>query len=90
VIPCLMLLRGGVRSVVLGVFGVATPERVALSDSICTALQIVEHLQDVGEDYTRGRIYLPREDMARFGCDENALGAESVAAITLSTVNGSG
>ena len=52
----------------LGVFGLATPERVALSDSICTALQLVEHCQDVAEDLARGRIYLPAEDMERFGC----------------------
>ena len=54
----------------LHVFGAATPERIARSDRICDALQIIEHLQDVGEDYARGRVYLPREDMARFGCGE--------------------
>jgi hypothetical protein len=35
---------------VLAIFGVATPERMAWSDDVCTALQLVEHLQDVGED----------------------------------------
>ncbi len=39
-----------VGELVLGVFGLATPERVALSDSICTALQLAEHCQDVAED----------------------------------------
>jgi squalene synthase HpnC len=62
-----------VGEIVLGVFGVSTPERVALSDSICTALQLAEHCQDVAEDFADGRIYLPREDMARFGCDEREL-----------------
>jgi squalene synthase HpnC len=59
-----------VGELVLGVFGEATPENVALSDAICSALQIVEHLQDVAEDFAAGRVYLPAEDLARFGCTE--------------------
>jgi squalene synthase HpnC len=57
-----------VGELVLGVFGQATPARVALSNDICTALQLTEHCQDVAEDLVRGRVYLPAEDMARFGC----------------------
>jgi squalene synthase HpnC len=57
-----------VGELVLGVLGSATPERIALSDSICTALQLTEHCQDVAEDLARGRVYLPGEDLARFGC----------------------
>ncbi len=56
-----------VGEIVLGVFGAATPRRVALSDSICTALQLAEHCQDVAEDFAAGRVYLPAEDMRRFG-----------------------
>ncbi|MFJ6997255.1 squalene synthase HpnC [Streptomyces sp. NPDC003090] len=55
-----------VGRLVLAVSGTSTPERVRRSDAICTALQIVEHLQDVSEDLRRDRIYLPAEDMARF------------------------
>ena len=51
-------------------FRAATPDRIALSDRICAGLQVTEHIQDVAEDYTRGRVYLPREDLARFGCAE--------------------
>ena len=40
-----------VGELVLGVFGMATPVRVALSNSICTALQLAEHCQDVAEDF---------------------------------------
>jgi phytoene/squalene synthetase len=69
-----------VGELVLHVFGAATSERIALSNDICTALQVVEHLQDVGEDFARGRVYLPLEDMARFGCEEAELGAASVTA----------
>ncbi len=57
-----------VGRLVLGVFGVATPERVRASDRICTALQLAEHLQDVAEDLQRGRVYVPAEDLARFDC----------------------
>ena len=58
-----------VGELVLGVFGQATPARVAHSDEICTALQLIEHCQDVAEDLARGRrVYLPAEDLARFGC----------------------
>ncbi len=63
-----------VGELVLGVFGRATPELVALSDAICTALQLAEHCQDVAEDYEAGRVYLPREDLDRFGCSEQELG----------------
>jgi squalene synthase HpnC len=64
-----------VGELVLGVFGLASPERVALSDRICTALQLVEHCQDVAEDLRRGRIYMPAQDMRRCGCSEQDLQA---------------
>jgi squalene synthase HpnC len=69
-----------VGELVLGVFGAATPDRIALSDSICAALQIVEHLQDISEDYGRGRVYMPREDLVRFGCDDRDLSGEPTPA----------
>jgi len=66
-----------VGRIVLYVFGAATPERMILSDRVCTALQLAEHWQDVAEDYRAGRIYLPAEDMERFGCAETDLAAPS-------------
>jgi squalene synthase HpnC len=59
-----------VGRIVLYIFGAATPERIRLSDSICTALQLAEHWQDVAEDLANGRVYLPAEDLKRFGCTE--------------------
>jgi squalene synthase HpnC len=59
-----------VGQIVLCIFGAATPERIELSDRICTALQLAEHWQDVAEDLARGRIYLPADDLARFGVTE--------------------
>ncbi len=56
-----------VGQTVLAIFGYATPERIAWSDTICTALQLVEHWQDVAEDAIVGRVYLPMADMHRFG-----------------------
>ncbi len=56
-----------VGELVLGVFDLATPERIELSDRVCTALQLIEHLQDLGEDMGRGRMYIPERDRARFG-----------------------
>jgi len=71
-----------VGELVLGVFGAATPERIALSDRVCTGLQIVEHLQDIAEDHSRGRVYMPLEDMARFGCTEDDLAAAGTPTAT--------
>jgi squalene synthase HpnC len=68
-----------VGQIVLYIFGAATPERIRLSDSICTALQLAEHWQDVAEDLGQGRIYLPAEDLDRHGCTEADL-AEPTAA----------
>jgi squalene synthase HpnC len=65
-----------VGELVLGVLGLATPARIALSDSICTALQLAEHCQDVAEDLAADRVYLPGEDLARFGASTMELGAE--------------
>ncbi|MET7488139.1 squalene synthase HpnC [Streptomyces sp. NPDC005538] len=69
-----------VGRLVLGVTGTETPERVRLSDAICTALQIVEHIQDVTEDLGRDRIYLPAQDMKRFHVQEADLATPSAGA----------
>jgi squalene synthase HpnC len=66
-----------VGQIVLYIFGVATPRRIEFSDSICTALQLAEHWQDVAEDLAAGRIYLPGEDLERFGVTETDLAAPS-------------
>jgi squalene synthase HpnC len=56
-----------VGELVLHIFGAATDARIALSNEVCTALQLVEHWQDVAEDYGRGRVYVPADDLERFG-----------------------
>ncbi|GAP52697.1 squalene synthase HpnC [Streptomyces azureus] len=69
-----------VGRLVLAVTGTSTPERIRRSDMICTALQIVEHLQDVAEDLGRDRVYLPAADMKRFHVQEADLAAKSAGA----------
>lgn len=60
-----------VGRVFLWLFGYKDAERQELSDRICTGLQLANFWQDVASDYKRGRIYLPQEDMVRFGCNES-------------------
>jgi squalene synthase HpnC len=64
---------------VLAVFGASTPATVALSDPACSALQILEHCQDIGEDHRQDRIYLPQEDLARFGVPESDFAAAAAS-----------
>jgi squalene synthase HpnC len=68
-----------VGHIVLQVFGAFSERRAELSDHVCTALQLAEHWQDIAEDLRAGRVYLPREDMDRFGCSEADLAAASAA-----------
>jgi squalene synthase HpnC len=70
-----VLSANPVGRIVLYIFGQFTPERAELSDRICTALQLAEHWQDLGEDYRAGRIYLPGNDLDTYGCSEAELGA---------------
>jgi len=64
-----------VGRIVLGLFDASTPERIALSDQVCTALQLLEHLQDVAEDRRAGRIYLPQLLLSEYGVRESDLDA---------------
>jgi squalene synthase HpnC len=64
-----------VGRLVLAVFGRHDDASIIRSDQICTGLQLVEHFQDVAEDYHAGRIYLPEEDLERFGVTKDDLNA---------------
>jgi len=59
----------------LQLFDVRDAARLAQSDAICTALQLVNFWQDVASDWKRGRVYLPQEDLARFGVAEPGIAA---------------
>jgi squalene synthase HpnC len=63
-----------VGRLVLGIYGRAgEPELVAMSDSICTGLQLVNFLQDPPRDLELGRVYLPQEDLRAFGAKDGDL-----------------
>jgi squalene synthase HpnC len=62
-----------VGHLVLYLCGYRDAERQQLSDYTCTALQIANFWQDVSRDYEIGRIYLPLEDLRRFGVSEDTI-----------------
>jgi squalene synthase HpnC len=65
---------------VLAVFGVpADAQLTEQSDQVCAALQVLEHLQDVGEDRARGRIYLPADARESFGVAPEDLDAPTAS-----------
>ncbi|MDR2637670.1 MAG: squalene synthase HpnC [Zoogloeaceae bacterium] len=67
-----------VGRLVLHLRGNPTPEMCAQSDAICSALQQINFWQDVMIDWQKGRVYLPREDLARFEVSEADIGAARV------------
>jgi squalene synthase HpnC len=63
-----------VGRLVLGIYGRAgEPELVAMSDSVCTGLQLVNFVQDPPRDFSLGRVYLPQEDLRGFGVADEEL-----------------
>lgn len=63
-----------VGRIVLMLFGFRDERRFMLSDRICTSLQLINFLQDIRTDLAdRGRIYIPAEDMTKFGVSESDL-----------------
>jgi phytoene synthase len=65
-----------VGRLMLHLFGAATPENLRRSDAICSALQLINHWQDVGIDIAKGengRIYLPQDEMRRFNMTDDKL-----------------
>src|SRR6204780_1215691 len=62
-----------VGHLVLYLCGYRDAERQELSDYTCTALQLANFWQDVTVDYSKGRIYLPLEDLRRYSVTENDL-----------------
>ena len=65
-----------VGHLVLYVCGYRDAERQALSDFTCTALQLANFWQDVSLDYAKGRIYIPLEDLRRFGVTEDDISTQ--------------
>ncbi len=61
-----------VGQLVLALFGYRDEERIAWSNDICTALQLINFLQDAGDDLAAGRCYFPAEDCHAFGIENTA------------------
>jgi squalene synthase HpnC len=72
------LSAASIGRMVLCLAGADAPDNVALSDSICAGLQVLEHCQDVAEDARAGRVYLPANDRAAAGVTDTDL----VASVT--------
>jgi squalene synthase HpnC len=62
-----------VGRLVLYACGEANEEHFRLSDATCSALQLANFWQDVREDYARGRVYLPQQDMEFFGVSDETI-----------------
>ncbi len=65
-----------VGEMVLALWEITDDERRKLSDATCTALQLANHWQDVRRDWRAGRLYLPLDDLRRFGLSEDDLAAQ--------------
>jgi squalene synthase HpnC len=62
-----------VGRLMLGLYGTVDETSLRESDAICSSLQLINFWQDVGIDIGKGRIYLPQEDLARFGVSEEQI-----------------
>lgn len=63
-----------VGRLLLVLYGADRGKHLDWSDAICSSLQVINFLQDVAVDYRKGRIYLPQDELARFGVTEQAIG----------------
>ena len=59
-----------VGRLLLVLYGASGERHLECSDAICSSLQLINFLQDVEIDYRKNRIYLPQDEMARFGISE--------------------
>jgi squalene synthase HpnC len=65
----------------LALYGVTDPKQLAWSDGICSALQLINFLQDIAVDWQKGRVYLSQDEMARFGISERQIAEGRVDAL---------
>ncbi len=64
------LVASSISDISLSIFGYETDEAIAHGRSLATALQLTNITRDIGDDLGRDRIYLPAEELARFGVTE--------------------
>src|SRR6266545_2988912 len=69
-------VAGSIGRLSLGVFGSSDPETATvLADRLGIAMQLTNILRDLREDTENGRVYLPKEELVRFGCDGDLIPA---------------
>ena len=78
-----------VGRLVLRIAGVDRPEADRASDALCTALQLTNFWQDFGADWNNGRLYIPREELAKHGAVESDLASGRMTAEWKSALAGS-
>lgn len=67
------LVATSISDISLAIFGYKTPAALAHGRNLATALQLTNVTRDVGDDLARDRIYLPQEELRRFGVSERDL-----------------
>ena len=67
-----------VGRLLLALYRADTPSNVVASDAICTGLQLTNFWQDVAVDWQKNRVYIPGEDLARFGVRAAQIGEQQV------------
>jgi squalene synthase HpnC len=68
-----------VGRLMLHLYGKSDADNVAASDSICSALQLINFWQDVEVDFGKKRVYLPQDEMERFGVAEAQIAARDAS-----------
>lgn len=67
------LVASSISDISLAIFGYRTPDAVGHGRDLSTALQLTNITRDIGDDLARDRVYLPAEELARFGVTEREL-----------------
>lgn len=57
----------------LHLFGRHDAKSRSLADAVCSSLQLINHWQDIAIDWQKGRVYLPQDELARFGIRESQI-----------------
>ncbi|MFZ6747469.1 squalene synthase HpnC [Undibacterium sp. Ren11W] len=69
-----------VGRIMLGLYGACSTENLRDSDAICSALQLINFWQDIAIDWEKQRVYVPQEDLQRFGISEQQIAAAKIDA----------
>lgn len=67
------LVASSISDISLAIYGYRTPAAIDYGRNLATALQLTNVTRDVADDLERDRVYLPQEELARFGVTESEL-----------------